>query len=84
MKPNARAFFSCGNRKQRIKTPACNLEKEDGSLTPSDKEAAEVLHKLFASVFTDKHDKDALLLNQAAGNLYVGNPQSHLPALEIM
>ena len=57
-KKKPKAFYSYVRSKQKVKVGISQLEKEDGSLTQDDTEAANVLNDFFKSVFTREPDGD--------------------------
>ena len=55
-KNKAKAFYGNVRAKQKVKTRVLQLAKEDGDLTNTDKETADVLNSFFQSVFTVEPD----------------------------
>ena len=53
-KTNPKAFYQYANSKLKSRSGIADLTQEDGSLTDSDYQKAEVLNKFFASVFTQE------------------------------
>ena len=55
-KQKPKAFYSYVREKQKVKLGVSQLETDDGSLTNTDREAADELSKFFRSVFTHEPD----------------------------
>ena len=55
-KNKPKAFYGYVRAKQKVKTGVSQLAKEDGDLTNTDKETADVLNSFFQSVFTVEPD----------------------------
>ena len=55
IKSDPKAFFNYVSSMSKPKEGVANLVKEDGSLTVSDSEKAEVLNNFFSSVFTEEN-----------------------------
>ena len=55
-KNKPKAFYGYVRAKQKVKTGVSQLAKEDGNLTNTDKETADVLNRFFQSVFTVEPD----------------------------
>ena len=55
VKGNPKSFWKYVRSKTKVKSGISDLQKEDGSLTQTDVEKAELLNKFFASVFTDEN-----------------------------
>ena len=56
IKTKPKAFYGYLNSSQKVKVGAGHLEKENGSLTSSEEEAAQVLCSFFQSVFVQEDD----------------------------
>ena len=57
-KKKPKAFFSYVRAKQNVKVGVSQLDKEDGTLTQNDDEAANVLNEFFRSVYTREPEGD--------------------------
>ncbi|XP_072040364.1 uncharacterized protein [Amphiura filiformis] len=55
-KKKPKAFYSYVRAKQKVKTGVSQLENDQGDLTKTDKETADVLNSFFQSVFTQEPD----------------------------
>ena len=51
-KDNPKAFYRYAKSKMKTRSEIAHLTREDGSLTATDKDKAEVLNKFFSSIFT--------------------------------
>ena len=63
-KNKPKAFYGYVGQNQKVKVGVQQLKKEDGSLTDTDEEAAEVLSNFFQSVFTKEPDGEVPELQQ--------------------
>ena len=55
-KKKPKAFYSYVRAKQKVKTGVSQLKNDQGDLTKTDKETADVLNNFFQSVFTQEPD----------------------------
>ena len=68
-KNKPKAFYSYVRSKQNVKVGVSQLEKEDGSLTQNDCEAANVLNEFFRSVYTREPDGEPPTLQPRGANI---------------
>lgn len=54
VKDNPKAFYKYASTKMKTRVTVCDLKKQDGNMTTTDKEKAEALNDFFSSVFTQE------------------------------
>jgi hypothetical protein len=74
VKKNPKTFWKYVNSKMKTTTRVSDLEQEDGTLTTSDQEKANVLNGFFSSVFTDENKENIPEMEKK----YVGPDQENI------
>jgi len=75
-KDKPKKFYSYMRQTQTVKVQVSQLEKEDGTMTESDKEAADELCRFFKSVFIEDNDlapSEAKIQQHQLSNFRIAN-----------